>query len=340
MRTFPRPRLSRTTTPLLAAAAILLGACADAAPTGPAALTTRGAAVVVPTPLLHWAPAVNAPAAGAFAAAPDGRLFAAAEIYGLLVADRAGQRWSRVSSLAADVSPFSVAVAPDGAIYVGSDKGVARSTDGGATWATTGLAEGYVRQVAIDDKGTVYAGVMGMGGGVLRSDDAGATWTMVFGPFVGRGGIIDFLSVRRGDVILGLYSQLPVWSRDGGTTWEYLTALWELPDWNAFANDMLETANGSLLATWPMGIARSVDGGQSFQHVFTGGNTHKLAQDPASGALYAMLDDGSTLRSIDDGITWSLFTGPFRPLGVVALAAAPDGGLVLGTWEGIWRTVP
>lgn len=342
MRSTLRPQLLRPT--LLLGTAILLGACAETAPTGlaPAAPVSALAAAAPAAPLLHWAPAINAPAGGDFAAAPDGRLFAAAEMYGLLVADGGAMRWQRVASFPTDVSPFAVAVSPDGAIHVGTDRGVLHSNDGGATWHAGGLTEGYVRQLATDANGALYAGVMGMGGGVLRSDDGGTRWTMVFGPFEGRGGIIDWLSVRKGDVLLGLYSQTPAWSRDRGETWEYIGALWELPEWNAFANHMIETSSGSLLATWAGGIARSSseEQGTSFKHVYAGAQAHKLAQDAATGAIYAMRDDGSVLRSTDDGVTWAPYAAGFRPRGVVAFAAAPAGGLVLGTWEGIWRTVP
>ena len=188
----------------------------------------------------------------------------------------------------------------------------------------------------------MYAGVQGIGGGVLRSDDGGIRWTMVFGPFQGRGGIIDWLSVRKGDVLLGLYSQTPAWSRDRGESWEYIGAVWELPEWNAFANHMIETANGSLLVTWASGIARSSSEQQGlrFEQVFAGAQAQKLAQDAVSGAVYAMLDNGSVLRSMDDGVTWAPYAAAFRPRGVEAFAVAPTGGLVLGTWEGIWRTVP
>jgi photosystem II stability/assembly factor-like uncharacterized protein len=339
MRTFPSTRSTRFTAPLLAATALLLGACAADDATAPVAGGVR-AAVVTGAPLLRWAPAVNAPASYGFAVAPDGRLYAAADLDGVLVAERGTLSWGRAGALPADVIAASIAAAPDGAIYVGTSQGVFRSDDGGTTWTPTALAEGYIRQVVVDGRGSIYAGQQGMGGGVLRSDDSGASWRMVHGPFMGRGGIIDWMSVRKDDVLLGLYSQVPMYSRDRGESWEYLGSLFELPEWNAIANDMIETSNGALLATWVRGIARSVDGGQRFEHVYAGGSVQQLTIDAATGALFAMRDDGAVLRSTDDGITWTAFTGPFRPRGVEAFAVAPDGGLVLGTWQGIWRTVP
>lgn len=334
------PRAIRSSL-LLPVAALLLGACAETAPTVTAPST--GVATAVDkhrAPPLHWAPAVNAAGAGDFAVAADGRVYAAGDMYGLFVAEGSTLKWNRLATFPADATPYSVATSPDGSLYVGTDRGVLRSLDRGATWMTTGLGDGYVRQVATDAKGNVYAGVQGIGGGVLRSDDGGIRWTMVVGPFAGRGGIIDWISVRKDDVLLGEYAQLPQYSRDKGATWDYLFALWELPEWNASAAHMLESSNGTLLVAWARGIARSVDGGQRFEHTYADGNVRRLAEDVASGALYAMLEDGSVLRSMDDGITWSAYTASFRPRNVAAFGVVPGEGLVLGTWDGIWRTMP
>lgn len=70
----------------------------------------------------------------------------------------------------------SLAVDPaDGAIYVGSNSGVFKSTDGGGSWATAGGLTGYVNALAIDPahSGVVYAGSYD---GVFKSTDGGATW--------------------------------------------------------------------------------------------------------------------------------------------------------------------
>lgn len=324
---------------LLPTALLLLGACAtdDVAAPAPAERLAADAARV---PLLRWAPGVGAAAAYDLAVGSDGRAWAAGDVDGLFVADEGTLRWRRVATLPADVTASSVATTPDGAVYVGSTLGVWRSDDAGATWRQTGLTDGFARQLESDEKGTLYAGLQGIGGGVVRSDDGGASWRMVIGPFAGRGGIIDWISVRRSDVLVGLYAQVPMYSRDAGETWDYLTSTFELPDWSAFANHMVETDRGTLLLTWARGIARSTDGGQRFEHVFDGPNVIFLARDDASGALYAQLFDGSVLRSTDDGVTWTPRTGPFRPRGVESFTVARDGGLLLGTGSGVWRTVP
>jgi photosystem II stability/assembly factor-like uncharacterized protein len=337
MRTFPR-----STAPLLSAAALLLGACANDLPTAaPAAPTVRGAATAAPgAPLLQWAPVPGAVAAYDFAVTSDGRTWAAGDVDGLFFVEPGAVRWQKAASVAEGAIVNAIAASADDLLYAGTNAGVYVSDDRGASWRATGLAEGFVRQVAVDPKGSIYAGVTGMGGGVLRSDDGGIRWTMVLGPFQGRGGIIDWMSIRKSDVLLGLYSQLPMFSHDRGESWDYFFALWELPEWNAFANHMIETSNGSMLVSWARGIAHSVDGGATWKHVYDAAQAHRLVHDDRTGTTYAMLDDGSVIRSTDDGVTWTPHTGPLHRDWAESFSVAADGGLLLGTWKGVWRTVP
>lgn len=342
MRTLPSSRSTRFTAPLLAASALLLGACSNDLPTATTPATAaRGAVTAVPgAPLRQWAPMPGAVAAYDFAVTPDGRTWAAGDIDGLFFAEPGAMRWEKAGPVAQDAVVNAVAANGEGRLFAGTNAGVYVSDDRGATWRASGLTEGFVRQVAVDPKGSIYAGVTGLGGGVLRSDDGGIRWTMVFGPFEGRGGIIDWMTVRKSDVLVGLYSQLPMFSHDRGETWDYFFALWELPEWNAYANHMVETSNGSMLVSWARGIARSEDGGASWKHVYDAAQAHRLVADDRTGATYAMLDDGSVIRSTDDGITWTRHTGPLRRNWAETFAVTPDGGLVLGTWQGVWRTVP
>lgn len=89
-----------------------------------------------------------------------------------------GLSWSLLSR-AVDPTTLAVSPADPNVLYAGVRDGVARSTDGGATWAsdTVGLPESVVFALAADplDSRTVYAASFAHS--VFKSTDGGATWT-------------------------------------------------------------------------------------------------------------------------------------------------------------------
>jgi hypothetical protein len=131
----------------------------------------------------------------------DGRV---ASVSGIQVSTDAGTTWSHPASAtppASGTAPFSsctsarrtepsaygIGIHPtNGAVYVGTNCGVARSTDGGTTWTfsdpTVGDTADDVWDVAVQDDGTTN-GIVDVCGndGALRSTDGGATWTAVNG---------------------------------------------------------------------------------------------------------------------------------------------------------------
>src|SRR2546427_4268844 len=65
-------------------------------------------------------------------------------------------------------------------LYAGTfDRGVFRSTDGGANWSVTGLTSAYVTVLAVDPQtpSIVYAGTSG--DGVFKSADGGGSWSAI-----------------------------------------------------------------------------------------------------------------------------------------------------------------
>lgn len=322
---------------LLPTMLLSLAACASDAPT--AARAPLAAAVdAAPVPLQHWMPMPGAAAAFDFAVTADGRLLAAGETAGLLTLAPSGPRWQPLAGWPAGTSAVSVAVAPDGAIYVGTDTGVVRSHDGGAHWVPAGLTQWMISQLEIDPHGSVYAGATGNEGGLFRSDDGGLRWTMKYGPLGRRDGIVKYLSVRKGDIVFGSYAQTPMYSRDAGDSWEPLWSLWELPEWAGHAEHVIETSQGNLLVAWFMGIARSEDGGASFKQVHAG-FASRLVHDAATGTTYALTGDRAVLRSTDDGRSWQPYAAPVQSDLPETIAIAPDGRLLLGVWNGVWQTV-
>jgi photosystem II stability/assembly factor-like uncharacterized protein len=179
----------------------------------------------------------------------------------------------------ATVRFFSVAVAPSNPniVYAGSDLGIHRSTDGGATWTTPALDPSGNRIVAYSlavdavNPSLVYAG---SGQGVHRSTDGGATWS---GPAPGSAPSPVY------DAVVHAIATVP-----GTTGVAYAT-----PDRRL--------------------VVKTTDSGASWQPVITGFpavglSVFSLAVDPsAAGTVYAGLDCCSSERvykTVNGGERW------------------------------------
>jgi photosystem II stability/assembly factor-like uncharacterized protein len=328
--------LARTIRRTAGAAAPLLLAVACADPVAPPPATAAGSAALARRePLAHWMRVAALPAAYDLVA-HDGALYAASSDDGVFRSTD-GVRWTRIALFAPGADPGAVALGPSGEMYVGTSAGVVRSDDGGASWRSAGLGDQYVSHVAVDPRGSVFATASGMQGGLFRSDDGGLHWWHVFAPASRGEAFFTFLHVRKGDVMLGIYAQVPWLGFDAGTVGGQLYSMFEIPDFTGAVDDMIETSNGSLVAAWANGLARSADGGQSWKPVFEGTPAFQLVEDPARSALYALVSPGRVLRSTDDGATWTPFAAAPPMTGIDAVAVAPDGRLVVGGYEGVWK---
>ena len=136
-----------------------------------------------------------------------------------------GASWARSQDVTRTV--YSIAETAAGTLLAGTfDQGVARSTDGGASWTSVDTPEGRVRVVAAAPGGTAYAGLDNVSnrtvpGGVLRSDDDGATWSFVNSGFGFEPSRAQALAVDRAGTVYASFSERPgpFRSDDQGTTW-------------------------------------------------------------------------------------------------------------------------
>jgi photosystem II stability/assembly factor-like uncharacterized protein len=321
---------------LAAAAALLVAACSDRAPTAADAPSLAAA-----SPVVRWQKVASLPGAFDLTVAPDGALWAAAADRGVMrSAD--GFQWTAVAPLADGDEAGAIVALSSGDLYIGTTTGIYLSQDAGSSWIPVGLQDLYITHLAADDRGIVYAAAPGFLGGIYRGERLALGqmhWTRIFEPLGAREAFYDFLTVHRGDVFVGPYSQTPYWGRDGGASFEPIFALWELPDFPAFADDMLETRDGAVLAAYAGGIGRSIDGGQSFQHVYAGLPVWKFTSDERTRSIYALVYEGRVIRSTDDGATWQPFAAAPPMTGISDIAVAADGRLVVSGYEGSWKTV-
>jgi len=250
-----------------------------------------------------------------------------------------GLRASRhVSRIVIDPrNPQIVMVAAMGSAYGPSEeRGVFRSTDGGATWqralykdADTGAAD---VQFDPDNSQTVYASLTydrrpafstyaptTKGGAIYRSTDGGATWKQITGGGLPAGEVGRIgLAVARGtggkrvyalmdahdDKERGLYR-----SDDSAQTWTRVSADQRISSrgWY-FGEVVVDPKNPDVVYCPNVSIYRSTDGGKTFIAIKGapgGDDYHALWIDPAAPTRMIFGSDQGVGVSLDNGATWS-----------------------------------
>lgn len=204
-----------------------------------------------------------------------------------------GKAWKRSNLTSFLYSIATDPTSPESA-WIGTESGVAHTTDGGSTWSysSEAIAQAVFALVVDPERpNRIYAGSYAeyecpfgcypYGGSIFRSDDSGATWkqspdvhstvgALVFDPFDGD----------------GLYA-----------------------------------------GTWQGGVVRSADGGETWRFPSSPppGDLTALVPDPARrGTLYASTTSG-VFRSRDRGRSWLSFGSPLPHGNARSLAISPDG---------------
>lgn len=89
------------------------------------------------------------------------------------IQDSVKNHWEKMESpLAASIISF--AEGKDQNYFVGTQAGIYRSTDRGATWKRSGLDDKALNDIMVTDKGTLLAGTYRAG--MFRSVNGGKTW--------------------------------------------------------------------------------------------------------------------------------------------------------------------
>ena len=248
------------------------------------------------------------------------------------------------------------------------ERGVFKSTDGGASWSATSLTNIMVTALAIDPQTptTVYAGatphdcttgafIGGQAVGVYKSTDGGTTWTTT-----GLGAQVTALAIdpqTPATLHAGTYWETfkstdggATWSTDGGAT---LSAT-GISSVNALAIDPLTPSTvyaatgliGDEGFTWQGGVYKSTDGGATWSATgLVGGFFGVLAIDPRTPTtLYAggvWTDNGyawvvGLFKSTDGGANWS--TSGADPCCGVAIDPRTPTTLYAGDADGVFKS--
>ncbi len=262
-------------------------------------------------------------------AVSGGRLFAAGTS-GVLLFD--GAKWSTVykGPLVADF--FSLA-ANSNSLYAGSAyHGIARSTDGGASWGLVNNGLSGCQAYAVHkENGVLYAGT---NNGLFISRDEGQSWTQPDSPLVQ---FYNFFSFD-GKVYVGTNNGVYATSNQG-QTWTRLSA--GLPAGNTFRFVAIGNVLYANVVSSPSsgGVYRSTDGGQNWTAANTGLSTLFVFDLAVNGTtLFAAANGGGVFRSTDGGQSWTAVNNGLPGLTAVALAVINNTVVVAMTGQTIYRS--
>jgi photosystem II stability/assembly factor-like uncharacterized protein len=242
----------------------------------------------------------------------------------------------RAISLAVDPSSGST-------LYLGSLRGVFKSTDGGETWASTsGLPLRVVNALAIDPSrpSTIYAATSNpdyaeASAGVFKSTDAGRSWALV-GPSTAY---VTCLAINPAGPIYGCGAPGAVRSDDHGVTWKSL-----LSGHSAYLIAIDPRDSSSIYAATPDGLFHLNDYG-AWSHVRFGPGAREdvrvsaMTILPSSPTVLLVAARDGILRSTDGGGNWTVADAPGRAsIQSLALDPSAPGSLYAGGEGGAFKS--
>lgn len=227
-------------------------------------------------------------------------------------------------------NPDVVLVAAQGPVHgPSSDRGVYRSTDGGATWTKTLYVDENtgVSSLSMDmnNPRILYAATWqhrrypwkvesgGAGSALWKSTDGGTTWNKIVEGLpkeLGKMGIsVSRANPNRVYAIVetekaksGLYR-----SDDGGKKWNMMSNNQDITSRSWYYMEVFaDPINEDIVYVLNAPMMVSIDGGKNFQRVRVGhGDTHDLWINPKNNNNMILGDDGGGEISFDRGETWS-----------------------------------
>jgi photosystem II stability/assembly factor-like uncharacterized protein len=201
------------------------------------------------------------------------------------------------------ISTIALALHPRNSrvVYAGTDKGVYKSSDAGASWrkVTTHPHAVRVFTIALDPQqpATVYAG---SGGGVFKSTDAGRSWEKR------NLGLIPNETANGNELAEGTVNAIVVDSR-----WRRMNAAGFFRNVDSLA---IDARNPQTLYAGTRALLKTTDGGRRWSAIGTpvGGTMLALALDPTnSKTVYVGMSFGAkAFKSTDGGRSWTALSIP------------------------------
>jgi photosystem II stability/assembly factor-like uncharacterized protein len=270
-----------------------------------------------------------------------------------------GTNWAESAFPQIEVRIVQVAFHDAGVVFAGTDDGLYRSGDGGATWSPKGFSSKRVDALAIDpgDPNTLYAGANQYGDtvGVFKSSNGGNSWQ----PKLTTG--LSYLSalmidaddpdyVYAGTRSSGVSRVFFHWSPDGGATWHGVEFAGIVSNYGGVALAM--TPPGAQPRTLYLTLSsrdvyKSVDRGQTWTptHLpwISPSPPWALAVDPNQPqTVYAgtWYYQGNIYKSTDGGDNWQVKANGLPAGGPSSILIGPQQGTLLAglSERGIYRS--
>lgn len=239
---------------------------------------------------------------------------------------------------------FAIGVRPTSpcTVFVGTYRGVHRSTDCGQTWSQAGMPPDVIKCWAVDPENQlkIYAGG-DYGKGVLKSLDGGATWTKYYTSSPQP--LLYSLAIDPANpqiIYAGTQGKGAYRSDDGGEHWAEKNTGFVVPYLNIYSVAVKPDETNVVLAACCPGIYRSVNRGDSWSLVtpsWSAGCVYAMAFDSQNpGKVYAGTSSGRMFRSGDGGQTWEECSTGLQGWAIQALLADPSqaGRVYAATWGG------
>ena len=267
------------------------------------------------------------------ASSSTGELYAVTYSEGFCKSLNNGINWTSSNSGLSDLSCRSIAVAPNGYLYIGTLSGILfKSSDGGDNWnELDNLNFLEIRSVRVAPNGFIYYGTFG--GRFVRSTDNATNWSVLY---TFPSGILCMEINSYGHILIGTESNGYFYSYDNGNTWA------DGFNWNTrvtavgFDNDyalisLRESPNSFSRCYYTAtlsGELQILDGPDEYTNVFAFNSLNHIFIGTDNG-VYRVKELQGTLENVSSGITSSPETYAMLKL---------SGDYLLAGGTSVWRT--
>lgn len=273
----------------------------------------------------HWTPIAHEMNWSAVGITKEGTIYAGTGNGGAVMrSTNGGAEWNYVSGVMGQ-SIHCITVDPAGRIYVGSNTGLYRSTDGVNFTFLQSVLQNITYGVHFEPDGVYFASTMS---GIFRSSDHGDTWAHIGTTLPNNYSLIRtasgaFIAAMGG----GLYR-----STDRCATW---SKVHDTP----FVYSLVMEDGNNLYAGGFNAMLRSTDGGLSWESRDSGltDRSQKHLFVPVPGTVMTANRTGVNV-STDHGAAWRPSNGGFGIIQTRAFVIGPNGHYFAGTAGGVYRS--